>query len=176
MDTLNRDYDLENLTSDMENFKLIILPKGPEEETMSFIERLIKKFAVEQKTPILFFSLERSKEQFGINFFYAHSKINPNDLGGQNWKKTCEIANIISNAPLFIEDNPDLTIKDILSKTKRLKENKNLGLIIIDNFYLIKSFNHPKDQDTIETTVIEDELKKLTKKFQVPIITFYPAK
>jgi len=69
-----------------------------------------------------------------------------------------------------------VTIKDISSKIKRLTKNNKLGLIIIDNFYLIKSFNHPKNQDAPAIAAIGSELKKLTKKLKIPIITFYPAK
>jgi len=175
MNTPSKEYNLENLTSDIKNFNLISLPKGPEDEAISFIVGVIKKFAVEQKNPILLFSLERSIEKFCIKLLFAHSKIKQDDLSNLDWKKICEIADIISNAPLFIEDNTNMTVKVISSKIKRLKKNKNLGIIIIDNFYLIKSFNHPMNKNTLGTDAIAKELKKLTKKLQIPIITFYPA-
>ena len=176
MDALTKDYDLENLTSDIKSFNLITLPKTSEKQMISFILDLVKEYAVKQKNPILLFSFEMSTEQFVVKLIVSHSKVKSSNLSTQDWKKTLEMAGTLFKAPVFIDDHPNMTVKDISSKIKRLKKKKKLELIIIDNFYLIKSFNHTNNQDKPEATSTEDELKKLTKKLKIPIITFYPAK
>ena len=124
MDTLNKNYDLEHLTDDIKNFNFITLPKTSEKQMISFILDLIKKYAVKQKNPILLLSFENDEKQFVMKLLFAHSKIEPDKLCDCEWIELCELASDLSNASIFLDHNPNITINNLSSEIRQFQQKK----------------------------------------------------
>jgi len=129
------------------------------------------------KLPVLFFSLEMSKEQIMYRLLSIEANINQarlrnGKLSQNDWTKLNKIIKIISKIPFFIDDTPNLSIQDIQSKIKTiLFEQAQIGLIIIDYLQLMQNPKSKMENRVQELSIITRGLKNLARQFDIPIIT-----
>jgi replicative DNA helicase len=128
------------------------------------------------KLPVLFFSLEMSKEQIMYRLLSIEANINQTRLKSgklyqNDWVKLNKIIKIISKIPFFIDDTPNLSIQDIQSKIKTiLFEQGQIGLIIIDYLQLMQN---SKSKWKIEFKNFLNNyswIKNIARQFNIPII------
>jgi replicative DNA helicase len=168
-------YDLDSLTQGFQKSDLIITAGRPSMGKTAFCLNLATNILKKTNLPILFFSLEMSKEQLIYRVLASETNINSTRLRAGNIKQTeWEILNSVvkrfSRLPLFIDDTPNISLIDIKKKIKKIRfEKQKLGLIIIDYLQLMEN-NNQNDNRVQELSQITRGLKNLAREFNVPII------
>ena len=166
--------DLDSIIQGFQKSDLIIIAGRPSMGKTAFALNLAKNIVFQYNIPLIIFSLEMSRQQIIYRFLATQSNINANRLksGKMNqaeWKELSLSMKDISELPIYIDDNPNLTISDIRSKLKKiLLTNKNT-FIIIDYLQLMK-VNLKLENRVQEISYITRNLKILAKEFQIPII------
>jgi replicative DNA helicase len=128
------------------------------------------------KLPILFFSLEMSKEQIMYRLLAMETNVNQmrlrnGKLSQNDWIKVNKMVNILSKLPLFIDDTSDLSIQNIRSKIKTLMfEQTQVGLVIIDYLQLMQNSRLKIENRVQELSQITRSLKIIAREFNIPII------
>jgi len=169
-------YQLDSLTQGFQNSDLIILAGRPSMGKTALSLNLARNILQQYKLPVLFFSLEMSKEQIIYRLLSMETNIDQTRLrNGQltqfDWIKLTKVMNIFSKLPLFIDDSVDLSINDIRSKIKTiLFEQKKIGLIVIDYLQLMQISQTKLDNRAQELSKITRLLKTIAREFNVPII------
>ncbi|WP_035276605.1 replicative DNA helicase [Desulforegula conservatrix] len=165
---------LDNMTSGLQNSDLIILAARPSMGKTAFALNIARNTAFISKKPVAVFSLEMSKEQLSMRMLASEARVDSSlirngKFSSSDWHRITEAAGILSDAPIFIDDSPDLTAMEIRAKSRRLKMEKDLGLIIIDYLQLMRG-RAGSESRTIEVSEISRSLKALAKELQVPVI------
>ena len=165
---------LDQLTAGFQNSDLIILAARPAMGKTAFALNLARNAAIEGNVPVAIFSLEMSKEQLSMRMLCAEarvdsSRIRSGFLSRDDWNKLTNAAGILSDAPIYIDDSPDISATSIRTKSRRLKMDKNLGLVIIDYLQLMRAGTHFERRD-LEISEISRSLKILAKELNLPVI------
>ena len=169
-------YDLDSLTQGFQKSDLIIIAGRPSTGKTALGLNIILNIVKNLKLPILFFSLEMSKEQImyrllSIETNIPQSRLKNGNLYENDWTKLNEVLKIIAKLPFFIDDSSDLSIQDIRSKIKTIVfEQSQIGLVIIDYLQLIKSLKSKIENRVQELSEITRRLKNLAREFNIPII------
>ena len=167
--------DLDKLTSGFQRSDLIIVACRPSMGKTSFALGVARHAAVHAKEPVVFFSLEMSKEQIVTRLLAAEArvdstKIRTGRLTEQDWAKMTRAAGSLSEAQVFIDDTPALTVLEMRGKSRRLKAQLGkLGLIVVDYLQIMGT---PKYSESREKAIseISRSLKALAKELDVPVI------
>jgi len=169
--------DLDLLTQGFQKSDLIIIAGRPSMGKTALGLNLALNIIKKSKLPILFFSLEMSKEQIMYRLLSIETNINQSRLKSgklyqNDWVKLNKIIKIMSKLPFFIDDTPDLSVRDIRSKIKTiLFEQTQIGLIIIDYLQLMQNLKSKTENRVQELSLITRELKNIARQFNIPIIT-----
>jgi replicative DNA helicase len=165
---------LDDMTAGFQRSDLIILAARPSMGKTAFALNIARNAAVESQVPVAVFSLEMSKEQLSMRMLCAESRVDSSRLrsgffSGEDWRKLNEAANVFYEAPVYIDDSPNLGSLDVRAKARRLRMEKGLGLIIIDYLQLMKSRIVSERRD-LEISEISRSLKALAKELDIPVI------
>jgi replicative DNA helicase len=169
-------YDLDSLTQGFQKSDLIIIAGRPSMGKTALSLNITLNIMKSLKLPVLFFSLEMSKEQIiyrilSIETNIIQNKLRSGKLYQNDWTKLNKVIKIMSKLPLFIDDTPDLFIQDIRSKIKTIIfEQNQIGLIIIDYLQLMKNLKSKTENRVQELSEITRTLKTIAREFNVPII------
>lgn len=169
-------YDLDSLTQGFQKSDLIIIAGRPSMGKTALGLNITLNIIKNLKLPVLFFSLEMSKEQIMYRLLSIETSITQSKLRGGNlyqndWTKLNKILKIMAKLPLFVDDSSDLSIQDIRSKIKTIIfEQKQIGLIIIDYLQLIQNLRLKIENRVQELSEITRILKNLAREFNIPII------
>ena len=165
---------LDQLTAGFQNSDLIILAARPAMGKTAFALNLARNAAIEGNVPVAVFSLEMSKEQLSMRMLCAEarvdsSRIRSGFLSRDDWNKLTHAAGILTDAPIYIDDSPDISATSIRTKSRRLKLDQGLGLVIIDYLQLMRGSAHIERRD-LEISEISRSLKILAKELNIPVI------
>ncbi|MGB9498399.1 MAG: replicative DNA helicase [Dissulfuribacterales bacterium] len=165
---------LDTLTSGLQNSDLIILAARPGMGKTALALNLARNVAVEAEMPALFFSLEMAKEQLSMRLLCSEARIDSSHVrngffSDEEWDKLTSAADVLSEAPIYIDDSSELTSLEIKTKARRMKLKKGIGLIIIDYIQLMKP-RISKDRRDLEISEMSRSLKALAKELNIPII------
>jgi len=169
-------YELDSLTQGFQKSDLIILAGRPSMGKTALSLNIASNVIKNSKLPVLFFSLEMSKEQIMYRLLSMETNINQMRLKSgklykNDWIKLSKIIKIISKFPLFIDDTFNLSIQDIQSKIKTiLFEQNKLGLVIIDYIQLMQNTKSKNENRVQELSQITRSLKTIAREFNIPII------
>jgi replicative DNA helicase len=169
-------YQLDSLTQGFQKSDLIIVAGRPSMGKTAFSLTMGLNIIKTSKLPILFFSLEMSKEQIMYRLLAMETNINQMRLRSgklyqNDWVKLNKVIKIISKLPFFIDDTPDLSIQDIRSKIKTIIfEQAQIGLIVIDYLQLMQNSKFKLENRVQEISKITRSLKNIAREFNVPII------
>lgn len=164
----------DELTSGLQRSDLIIIAGRPSMGKTAFALNIARYAAVESNTPVAIFSLEMSKEQIAMRLLSSTAKVDSQRirkgfLGELDWPKLTDAAGMLSEAPIYIDDTPAITVLEMKAKSRRLKAEHGLGLIIIDYLQLMRGVGY-KDSREQEISEISRSLKALAKELNVPVI------
>lgn len=169
-------YDLDSFTQGFQKSDLIIVAGRPSMGKTALCLNIALNVVKASKLPVLFFSLEMSKEQLAYRMLAMDTLINPNRLRNGNlykddWIKLNTAIKNLSSLPLFIDDTPNVSVQDIRSKIKKIIfEHKDIGIIVIDYLQLMQNSKSRIENRVQELSQITRSLKNLAREFKVPII------
>lgn len=166
---------LDSLTAGLQNSDLIIVAARPSMGKTAFAMCVALNAAIKQNVTVGVFSLEMSKEQLMQRMLAVRGKVDlsrlrrPSLLGDEDWQNLYQAADVISQAPIFIDDSPALTTMELRARARRLKAEHGLGLIVIDYLQLMRS-SRRTDSRELEISDISRSLKGLAKELNIPVI------
>jgi replicative DNA helicase len=167
---------LDSLTQGFQKSDLIIVAGRPSMGKTALGLNVASNIIKTLQLPVLFFSLEMSKEQIMYRLLAMETNINQTRLRSgklyqDDWIKLNKMIKILSKLPLFIDDTFNLSIQDIKSKIKDIIfEQGNIGLIIIDYLQLMQGSALKTENRVQELSQITRSLKTIAREFNVPII------
>lgn len=168
--------DLDSITQGLQKSDLIIIAGRPSTGKTALVLNIASNIVKNYKLPVLFFSLEMSKEQIIYRLLAMETNINQirlktGKLYQQDWLKLTKIIKILAKFPFFIDDTFDLSITDIRAKIKTIIFQQNqIGLVIIDYIQLMQNSKIKIENRVQELSQITRSLKTLAREFNVPII------
>lgn len=168
--------ELDSLTQGFQKSDLIILAGRPSMGKTALSLNIAVNLIRNSKLPVLFFSLEMSKEQIMYRLLSMETRINQMRLKSgklyqNDWIKLNKMMKIISKFPLFLDDTFNLSVQDIKSKIKTiLFEHNQLGLVVIDYIQLMQNTRAKNENRVQELSEITRSLKTIAREFNIPII------
>ncbi len=165
---------LDELTAGLQPSDLIIIAGRPGMGKTSFALSILKNAAIMRNIPAAFFSLEMSKEQIVMRLLCAEAKIQLQNLrrgffDQKDWTPLTDASSKLSKTEIIIDDTPALSILDLRSRARRLKAEKNIGLIMIDYLQLMRSHTNKESREQ-EISEISRSLKALAKELNIPVV------
>ena len=165
---------LDELTSGLQPADLIIVAGRPSMGKTALALDIAAYAAVEGGIPSAIFSLEMAKEQLALRMLCSEAKVDAHRLRGgflseSDWPKLTRAAGSLSEAPIFIDDTPGLSALEMRAKSRRMKAEHNLGLVVVDYLQLMRG-RADSDNREQEISDISRSLKALAKELTVPVI------
>lgn len=167
--------DLDNMTAGLQRSDLVILAARPAMGKTTFVTNLAYNVATIAKQPVLFFSLEMSKEQLVDRMLADASgvdawNIRTGNLSDEDFTKLSEAMGEMAEAPIFIDDTPGLTVLEMRTKARRVNHEQPLGLIIVDYLQLMQGSGRSDGNRVQEVSEISRGLKLIARELNVPLI------
>jgi len=165
---------LDRVTSGWQKSDLIIIPARPGMGKTALALSMARNIAIDYETPIGFFSLEMSSEQL-VNRLIASeaelsaSKLRKGDLADHEMVQLHQKIKHLSEAPIYIDDTPGLTIFELRAKARRLVKNHKIGVLIVDYLQLMHAGGNPGNREQ-EISTISRSLKGIAKELKIPVI------
>ncbi|MBB6634072.1 replicative DNA helicase [Cohnella thailandensis] len=167
--------DLDKMTAGFQRSDLIIVAARPSVGKTAFALNIAQNVAVRANETVAIFSLEMSAAQLVQRMVCAESNVDAGRmrtgyLEGDDWEKLTMAIGALSEAQVFIDDTPGITVADIRAKCRRLKKEKGLGMILIDYLQLIQGRGKPGENRQQEVSEISRTLKQIARELEVPVI------
>ena len=165
---------LDKLTSGFQNSDLVIIAGRPSMGKTALALNIARNAAVDHEVPVVVFSLEMSRQQLAIRMICSEARVDSNKvrtgfIGEQEWPKLTAAAGNLSEAPIFIDDSPTLSVLQLRAKARRLKSERGLGLVVVDYLQLMKGREGSERREQ-EISEISRSLKALAKELNLPVI------
>ena len=166
--------DFDRLTSGLQNSDLIILAGRPSMGKTALALNVAQYASIEANIPVAVFSLEMAREQLVMRMLCSEARVDASKLRGgmlseKDWPRLVTAAGNLSETLIFIDDTPGLTALEMRAKSRRLKAEKNLGLIIVDYLQLMRGRDRSESREQ-EISDISRSLKGLAKELNVPVL------
>ncbi len=169
-------YDLDNKTTGFHENELIILAGRPGMGKTALAINFATNMAISNNKSIAMFSLEMGAEQL-VNRMFASvggidgKKLRTGRLEHKDWKRLNEAMSQLADTKFFLDDTPGITVSEIRSKCRRLKNSdKGLDLVLVDYLQLISSSSKYTGQRVQEVSEVSRDLKKLAMELKIPVI------
>ena len=167
-------FKLDKLTAGLQKSDLIILAARPSMGKTAFALNIARNAAVECQIPVGFFSLEMSKEQLVMRLLCSEARIDSlrlrdGSVSAHDMHRLQNAKGTLCEAPIYIDDSYDNSVLSIRAKSRRLKSENGLGLVIIDYLQLIKVPRHTERRD-LDVSEISRSLKSLAKELEIPVV------
>jgi replicative DNA helicase len=164
---------LDRMTSGWQNSDLVIIAARPGMGKTAFVVSAMRNAAVDFKRPVAIFSLEMASVQLVNRMISAEAelegeKIRKGQLAEFEWQQLVHKTNRLSAAPIFIDDTPALSILELRAKSRRLKAEHGIQLIIVDYLQLMRGDTGGNREQEIAS--ISRALKGIAKELNVPVI------
>ena len=167
--------DLDNMTAGLQRSDLFVLAARPAMGKTTFVTNLAYNVATIAKLPVLFFSLEMSKQQL-IDRMLADAagvdswNIRTGNLSDDDFAKISEAMGEMAEAPIYIDDTPALSVLSMRTKARRIAHNQPLGLIVVDYLQLMQANGNYNGNRVQEVSEISRGLKIIARELDVPVV------
>lgn len=166
--------DLDEKLSGLHGSELILIAARPAMGKTAFALNIAQYATMKKNVATAIFSLEMSKEQLATRLIAMDSMIDSQairtgQLQDMDWVKLIDSTHRVGTTPMFIDDTPGITVSELRSKCRKLKQTQNLGLIVIDYLQLMNG-SGKKESRQQEISEISRSLKKLARELDVPVI------
>ncbi len=169
--------DLDNMLAGFQRSDLFIIAARPSMGKTAFVLNLAHKIATQAKEPVLIFSLEMSKEQLVDRLLAMESGVDAwalrtGNLTDSDFERLGEAMGTLSEAKMYIDDTPGITVSDIRTKARREAHTQKLGLIIVDYLQLMSGGGRYASEGNRvqEISEISRGLKGIARELNVPLI------
>lgn len=167
--------DLDYKTAGLHNSDLILVAARPAMGKSAFVLNIAANAALKANVPVAIFNLEMSKEQLVNRMLCSEAMVDSNKvrtgkIEEEDWIKLATALGPLSEAPIYIDDTPGISIMEIRAKCRKLKMEKNIGMVIIDYLQLVQGSGKRNASREQEISEISRSLKILAKELDVPVI------
>jgi replicative DNA helicase len=167
--------DLDTVTNGLHPGQMIIIAARPGIGKSTLGLDLARSCSVTHGMASVIFSLEMSRTEIVMRLLSAEAKIRLSDMRSgrmtdDDWTRLARRMGEISDAPLFIDDSPNMTMMEIRAKARRLKQRNDLRLIVVDYMQLMTSGKKVESRQQ-EVSEFSRHLKLLAKELEVPVVT-----
>ena len=166
--------DLDKLTNGLHPGNMIVLAARPAVGKSTLGLDIARQASIHDGKTSVIFSLEMSRSEITMRMLSSEAKVGLNNirsgaLSDEEWSRLARRMGEISNAPLFIDDSPNLSMMEIRAKARRLKQRHDLKLIVIDYLQLMTSGKRVENRQQ-EVSEFSRHLKLMAKELDVPVI------
>ncbi|MCH8159736.1 MAG: replicative DNA helicase [Proteobacteria bacterium] len=166
--------EFDKLTAGLQKGDLIIIAGRPSMGKTALAVNIAENAAIGAKVPTAIFSMEMPSQQLAFRMISSLGRVDQTHLRTGNfpdedWSRINTAVQLMSEAPIFIDDSPSLSPTEIRARARRLHREHNLGLIIIDYLQLMQ-VEGSKENRATELSEISRSLKALAKELEVPVI------
>ena len=167
--------ELDYKTAGFHGSDLVLIAARPAMGKTAFALNIASNAAIRGRVPVAIFSLEMSKEQLVNRVLSSEAMVDSNKvrtgkLEENDWTKLAEAIGTLSEEEIYIDDTPGININEIRAKCRKLKLEKNIGMVVIDYLQLIQGTNKRNGSREQEISEISRSLKILAKELNVPVI------
>ena len=172
-------YDMDDLLGGLQKSDLIILAARPSVGKTSLAMDIARQTAIKNKEGVGIFSLEMSKEQLVDRMLCAQANVNlwkmrTGNLSDKDedsdFSKIADAMGSLSEAPIYIDDSPNISVMEIRAKARRMQSEKGLGLIVIDYLQLMEGRGKYSDNRVQEISEISRGLKGIARELNIPVL------
>ena len=166
--------DLDEITSGFQKGDLVIIAGRPSMGKTALALSVMRNAAIDFKVPVGMFSLEMANHQLAQRLLCAEGRVDSHlvrtgKLPKNQWKNLSLAVGSLAEAEIYLDDTPAITVLELRAKARRLKAEKNLGLIIIDYLQLMQGPRNIESRQQ-EISNISRSLKALAKELDIPVI------
>jgi replicative DNA helicase len=168
--------DLDRVTDGLHGGEMVVIAARPSMGKTSLAMNIVEHVVLQQKLPVGVFSLEMTAEALVLRVLCSHAKVNLRNIregfmSEHDFPKLTGAAGKLSNAPLFIDDTPGLSILQLRAKARRLWQQHGVKLFVIDYIQLLHSTaRRSQENRQQEIADISSGIKALAKELNVPVI------
>lgn len=167
--------DFDRDTAGLQPSDFIVVAGRPSMGKSAFALGMAEYAGVIQKIPTAMFSLEMSKEQLVQRILCSHARVNAHNvrtgfLAPSDWPRLTAAAGKLSEAPIYIDDTPAISVMELRAKARRMKANYDIKLIILDYLQLMRGSGNSIESRQQEISDISRSLKALARELNVPVI------
>ncbi len=167
-------FEIDKMTAGLQPSDLIILAGRPSMGKTALAMNIAQHAALVEKIGVGIFSLEMSQEQLAMRLLSSVGRIDSHrirtgKLHTDDWPRLSRAVGMLSEAPIFIDDTPAISILEMRAKIRRLASQNEIGLILVDYLQLIQGRSSIENR-TQEISEISRSLKALAKEYKVPIL------
>ena len=166
--------ELDDVTNGLHPGQMIIVAARPGVGKSTLALDFLRSCSIKHQMTSVMFSLEMSKSEIVMRLLSAEAKIKLSDMrsgrmGDDDWARLARRMSQISEAPLYIDDSPNLTMMEIRAKARRLRQKADLKLIVVDYLQLMTSGKKFESRQQ-EVSEFSRSLKLLAKELEVPVV------
>ena len=166
--------ELNRRTGGLHGGELIIIAGRPGMGKSSFAVNIAESAAINNNVPVAIFNLEMSKSMIVNRILCSQalvdsSKVRMGNFTGDDWQQLNSVLDKVAVSPIYIDDTASITVSEIRAKCRRLKQAKNLGLVVIDYLQLMQGSSRTDNRQQ-EISEISRSLKVLAKELDIPVI------
>jgi len=166
--------DLDEQLAGLQPSNLIVVGARPAMGKTAFALGMVAHAGIKLNKPVLLFSLEMSHLELTQRLLSSEARVDATrmrtgKLHEADWSKIGNAISRMSEAPIFIDDNPNLTVMDIRARARRLKSREGLSLVVIDYLQLMTG-RHGAENRQVEVSEISRGLKILARELEVPVV------
>ncbi|MEY2427438.1 MAG: replicative helicase [Verrucomicrobiota bacterium] len=167
--------DLDKMTSGMHGGEMIVIAARPSMGKTSMAMNIAEHVSIDLRLPVGVFSLEMTSESLVLRMLCSRSRVNLRNvrdgfLAERDFPKLTGAAGKLANAPLFIDDSSGLSILQFRAKARRMQQQYQIKLFVVDYLQLLHSTARRADNRQQEIADISNGIKSLAKELNVPII------
>ena len=166
--------DLDDITAGFQPSELIIIAARPSMGKTAFVLNIAQNAALDAKTPVAFFSLEMSKQSLLQRMLTSEARVDAQrlrkgKLRDDEFVQLGRAAGLLSQAPVWIDDTPAISLLEMRSKARRLNAENNIGMIVVDYLQLMVGPPSAENRQQ-EISTISRSLKALARELRVPVV------
>lgn len=166
--------DLDRMTAGLHGSEFILVAARPAMGKSAFVLNIASYAAAKANIPVAVFSLEMAKDQVGNRILCSEALVDSNhvrtgELNDEELSKLAETSGELSQAHIFVDDTPGISVMEIRAKCRKLKLEQDIGLVIIDYLQLVQGSGKTNSREQ-EIAEISRSLKILAKELEVPVI------
>jgi len=166
--------DLDNKTSGLQPSDLIIIAGRPSMGKTAFAMNIVEQAAIKEKLAVGVFSMEMPAEQLTMRMLSSlgridQHKVRTGKLADDDWPRLTSALELLNTTEIYIDDTPAMTPTELRARCRRLKREKNLGLVVVDYLQLMEVPGSKENRAT-EISEISRGLKALAKEIRVPLV------
>ena len=166
--------DFDRISQGLNRGNLIIIAGRPGMGKTSFALNVAQHVTIRERKTVGVFSLEMSQQELALRILCSEadisfSRLRSNRVSQKEWTRIIQTVRAIGDAPLYIDDSPNPTLLEIASKSRRLKAERGLSLIVLDYLQLMQAGGRYENRN-LEIAAISRGMKQLAKELEIPVI------